>query len=247
KKRSRTGPLKGKKKRSDTEVNENKQSSSTEEGIKNRLSEEADETKHESSTEEAPEHEANMARLNAWCKVEDVVSKIHNEPGPPEEEIPEYSPDEGISCEVKGCETPGTKSNGMYCKHWLRFHTKKTSIIICRLCQRKLGIRSYLLQHWRDFHKLNIKARTEEVLNTIPQLIDYMHFIDPGKTIKCVQATEAAKKERRILSEKINRKELFPNLHGVVIVPIDHEAHIFKMPNMNMKGGQVLQLKKKPG
>ncbi|CAG2200343.1 unnamed protein product [Mytilus edulis] len=94
----------------------------------------------------------------------------------------------------------------------------------------------------RDFHKLNIKARTEEVLNTIPQLIDYMHFIDPGKTIKCVQATEAAKKERRILSEKINRKELFPNLHGVVIVPIDHEAHIFKMPMMNMKGGQNMRL-----
>ncbi|VDI57062.1 Hypothetical predicted protein [Mytilus galloprovincialis] len=97
---------------------------------------------------------------------------------PSEENNPEYWPDEGMSCEVKGCETPVIKSIGMYCKHWLRFHTKKTSIIICRLCQRKLGRRCYLLQHLRDFRKLNIKARTEEVLNTIPQLVDNMNNID---------------------------------------------------------------------
>ncbi|VDI69128.1 Hypothetical predicted protein [Mytilus galloprovincialis] len=163
---------------------------------------------------------------------------------PSEEKNPEYWPDEGMSCEVKGCETPVIKSIGMYCKH-----TKKTTIIICRLCQRKLGRRCYLLQHLRDFHKLNIKAHTEEVLNTIPQLVDNMNYIDPGKIIKRVikpkinvQAREAAKKERRILSEQINKKELFPNLHGAVIVPRDHEAYIFQMPNIKGRQSNVPQL-----
>lgn len=92
------------------------------------------------------------------------------------------------------------------------------------------------------------------MFNNIQQFVDNVNYTDPGNTVKRiikpkgnVKANEEERKERRlILKEKIHySKELFPNLQSAIIVPRDHEAHIFKMPNI--KGGHAFKPKKKPG
>ena len=111
--------------------------------------------------------------------------------------------------------------------------------------------RCQLKQHLKKFHKLQDSALEDELRNTSSKMVENMNYIEPGNTAKRifwpkvnVKAREETKIQRRILHEQLVH-QIFPNLEGAVLVPRDHEAHFFKVPDR--KGRQVLQLKTKPG
>ena len=93
-------------------------------------------------------------------------------------------PDNGMACDVPGCNTQHFSSFSTYIKHWKKFHVATTKVVFCSKCKKKsFSRRCDLTRHLKVYHKTEHNKLNKLVAEAKSKVLTNNKFVNPGQIL----------------------------------------------------------------